>query len=106
PTLNLAAIRCVDAAGGQTGGLGPSAGPISVAGQPFYGTMVGPWWYHTATSVPRVCNLPFSLLRMLMQASPKPHQCDIKATSKRVASQAVATPKPPQSHPKATSKPP
>ena len=45
------------------------------------------------------------------------HQCDIKATSKRVASQAVATPKPlscdlqatfmrPSSHLHATSKPP
>ena len=29
--------------------------------------MVGPWWYHTGTSVPLVRNLPFSLLRMLMQ---------------------------------------
>ena len=29
--------------------------------------MVGPGWYQTATSVPRVRNLPFSLLRMLIQ---------------------------------------
>src|ERR1035441_5779870 len=29
-----------------------------------------------------------------LEATPKPHQCDIKATSMRVASQAVATPKP------------
>jgi hypothetical protein len=36
------------------------------------------------------------------QSHPKPHQCDIKATSKRVDSQAIGTPKPPQSHPKAT----
>ena len=28
--------------------------------------MAGPWWYHTATSVPRARNLPFSLLRMLI----------------------------------------
>ena len=41
-----------------------------------------------------VTNLPFSLLRMLLQATPRPHQCDIKATSMRVASQAVATSKP------------
>src|ERR1035441_7479194 len=34
--------------------------------------MACPWWYHTATSVPRVRNLPFSLLRMLMQLSRKP----------------------------------
>ena len=32
------------------------------------------------------------------QATPKPHQCDIKATPMRVDSQAVATSKPPQSH--------
>jgi hypothetical protein len=32
--------------------------------------------------------------------------CDIKATSMRVESQAVATPMRPQSHPNATSKPP
>ena len=37
---------------------------------------------------------------------PRPLQCDIKATSMRVASQAVATSKPPQSHLQATLKPP
>ena len=37
------------------------------------------------------------------QATPKPHQCDIKATPMRVDSQAVATSKPPQCDPKATS---
>jgi hypothetical protein len=36
------------------------------------------------------------------QATPKPHQCEIKATPMRVDSQAVATLKPPQSHLKAT----
>jgi len=51
------------------------------------------------------------------KATPKPHQCDIKATSMRVDSQAIGTPKPPQSyfnatlmrpqsHPKAPTKPP
>ena len=86
--------------------------------------MVGPWWYHTATIVPRVRNLPFSALRLLIQLTRKPprqgsaevrmqnvefrqaapmrHQSDIKATSKRVASQAVATPKPPPCDLKAT----
>jgi len=54
---------------GQTKGLGRPEGSISGSGEPFYGTMAGPWWYHTATSVPRVRNLPFSLLRMLMQLS-------------------------------------
>ncbi len=36
----------------------------------------------------------------------KPHQCDIRATPKRVGSQAIGTPKPPQCDPKAPSKPP
>ena len=72
-----------------------AAGSVWEGGKPFYGTIVGPWWYHTATSVPRVRNLPFSLLRMLMQASRKPPQCDIKATPKRVDSQLIGTPKPP-----------
>jgi hypothetical protein len=40
------------------------------------------------------------------RSAPMRHQCDIKATSKRVASQAVATPKPPSCDPKATLKPP
>jgi hypothetical protein len=34
------------------------------------------------------------------------HQCDIKATSKRVDSQPIGTPLRPQSHPKATTRPP
>jgi hypothetical protein len=51
---------------------GPPAGSISGYAEPFYGTMSGPWWYHTATSVPRVLNPPFSLLRMLIQVSRKP----------------------------------
>jgi hypothetical protein len=59
-------IRCVDISGGQTGGLGPSVGYIPGCAKPFYGTMVGPWWYHTATIVPWVRDPPFSLLRMLI----------------------------------------
>ena len=51
---------------GQTGGSARLAGSISGGAEPFYGTMVGPWWYHTATSVPWVRNRPFSLLRMLI----------------------------------------
>jgi hypothetical protein len=39
------------------------------------------------------------------KATPKPHQCDIKATSKRVDSQAIGTPLRPQCDPKATPKP-
>ena len=54
---------------GQARGLGQAAGYVWECGESFYGTMAGPWWYHTATSVPRLRNLPFSLLRMLMQAT-------------------------------------
>src|ERR1035437_1514800 len=52
---------------GKTGGLGPSAGYVSGCGEPFYGTRVDPGWYQTGTSVPRVRNPPFSLLRGLIQ---------------------------------------
>ena len=41
----------------------------------------------------------------LSRSHSKPPSCDIKATSMRVASQAVATSMRPQSHPKATPKP-
>ena len=37
--------------------------------------MPGPWWYHTATSVPRVRSLPFSALRLLIQLTRKPPSC-------------------------------
>src|SRR5664279_1838681 len=40
------------------------------------------------------------------KATPKPHQCDIRATPKRVDSQPIGTPKPPQGSAKATLKPP
>ena len=40
------------------------------------------------------------------RATPRPPQCDIKATPKRVGSQAIGTPRPPQCDPKAPSKPP
>ena len=117
-------IRCVDVPCGQAGALWPFAGYIWGYAETFYGTMSGPWWYHTATSVPRARNRPFSALRLLIQLTRKPphqgnaegrrqnaefrqappmrHQCDIKATPKRVASQAVATPKPPSCDLKAT----
>jgi hypothetical protein len=52
---------------GKTGGLGPSAAYVSGCGEPFYGTRVDPGWYQTGTSVPRVRNPPFSLLRGLIQ---------------------------------------
>jgi hypothetical protein len=41
-------------------------------------------------------------LRLIGLNWPKPHQYDIKATFKRVGSQAVGTLKPPWSHPEAT----
>jgi len=67
---------------GQTKGRGQAAGCICGGGKLFYGTMVGPWWYHTATSVPRLRNLPFSVLRTLLQVSRQPAPCDLPATCK------------------------
>src|ERR1035441_388773 len=57
---------------GQIGCLGPSEGSFWGANEPFYGTRVGPGWYQTTTSVPRMRNLLFSLLRMLIQGSRRP----------------------------------
>jgi hypothetical protein len=59
-------IRSVDIHEAPAQASGPSAVQVWGANEPFYGTMSGPWWYHTATSVPRARNLPFSLLRMLI----------------------------------------
>src|ERR1039457_2001322 len=103
----------------DTGSLGAGGGLFWQCGEWFYGTMAGPWWYHGTARAARGCQVPFSVLRMLIQATPnrgqkseyrirppKPPPCDINATPMRVASQAVATPKPPQCDPKATLKPP
>ena len=49
-------IRSVDVTGRQIRGPGQAAGYVSECGEPFYVTMAGPWWYHTATSVLRVRN--------------------------------------------------
>ena len=65
----LPRIRGVDAAGGRDRGSGAVGGYVGQGAEPFYGTRVGPGWYQTATSVPRVRNLPFAVLRMLMQVS-------------------------------------
>ena len=63
------AIRGIDVSGGRDREFGAVGRLCREDGEPFYGTMVGPWWYHTAAIVPWVGNLPFSLLRMLIQAS-------------------------------------
>ena len=66
------AIRGIDVVGGRYGEFGAGAGLFWECGGWFYGTMPGPGWYHTATSVPRVRNLPFSALRLLIQLTRKP----------------------------------
>jgi hypothetical protein len=96
------AIRGVDVAGGRYWEFGAAGGLFLERGDWFYGTMAGPWWCHGTAMVARGCQAPFSILRTLIQATLKPHQCDIKATSMRVDSQAVATPRPPQCDLKAT----
>ena len=69
------AIRGVDVSGGRYGEFGAGGGLFWECGDWFYGTMAGPWWYHTATSVPRVRNLPFSVLRLLIHLTRKPPSC-------------------------------
>ena len=48
-------------------------GPLEIVNKPDKHT--GPWWYHTATSVPPGRNSPFSALRLLIQLTRKPPSC-------------------------------
>ena len=56
---------------GQTRGPGQATGYVWESGEPFYGTRVGPGWYQGGAGLARGCKVPFSVLRMLMQASRK-----------------------------------
>ena len=97
------AIRGVDVSGGRDREFGAASGLCWEGGEPFYGTRAGPGWYQGTARVARGCQVPFSVLRLLIQAAPNCNQSHpkatlmrhIKATSMRVDSQAVATPKPP-----------
>ena len=51
---------------GETGSLEQPVGYFGRVANSSMVPMAGPWWYHTATSVLRVHDLPFSLLRMLI----------------------------------------
>jgi hypothetical protein len=62
-----------------TRGSGQSAGYIWEGGKRFYGTRVCPGWYQSGARVARGYKSPFSVLRMLIQASRKPPLCDPKA---------------------------
>jgi hypothetical protein len=66
----------------QTRGLGQAAGYVWARGKPFYGTRVGPGWYQSGAGVVRGCEVPFLILRMLMQANRKPPQSHLQATCK------------------------
>ena len=105
------AIRGVDVSGGRDREFGAAGGLCWEGGEPFYGT----WQVHGGTILLPVCpelrNLPFSLLRMLIQATPNRRQkaeCRMKtrlqsATARRVDTDSEAmqdinaTSKPPQS---------
>jgi len=50
----------------QTREPGQRAGYILAGGETFYGTRVCPGWYQSGAGVARGCNLPFSVLRMLI----------------------------------------
>jgi len=60
----------------QIGGAGQAAGSVWEGGERFYGTRVGPGWYQGTARVARGCQVPFSVLRMLMQTSRKPHRSE------------------------------
>ena len=62
-----------------------------------YASHVRPPPYHpqTRSGPHHECRRQNAECRMAGRSHPKPHQCDIEATSMRVASQAVATLKPP-----------
>jgi hypothetical protein len=51
---------------------GGTADSIWEGGEPFYGTRTCPVWYQSGAGVASGSNVPFSVLRMLMQASGKP----------------------------------
>ncbi len=56
---------------GETKGRRPAAAYVWEGDEPFYGTRVCPGWYQTGAGVARGRKLPFSVLRMLMQATHK-----------------------------------
>src|ERR1039457_1863838 len=60
----------------QTGKPGQRAAYILAGGETFYGTRVCPGWDQSGAEVVGGCNLPFSVLRMLMQPSRQPLLCD------------------------------
>src|ERR1019366_6652132 len=99
-------IKSVDAAGGQTRGPGQAAGYVWECGEPSYGARVGPGWYRSGTGVARGCQVPFPVLRMLMQSGRKPPQSHTGAKAEGRMKNAEGLPKPPQSHIRATSEPP
>ena len=55
----------------DTGSLGAGGGLFGECGDWFYGTMAGPGWYHGTARAARGCQVPFSVLRMLIQATPE-----------------------------------
>jgi hypothetical protein len=62
------------------------AGYVSGCAEWLYGTRIGPGWYQGSARLAWGCRLPFSVLRMLMQASPKPPPSHLKARVSRGAS--------------------
>ena len=119
-------IRDVDTSGWVIASLPRPVSYIETPEPGVYGTRMVPGWFQGASSeVPGEDRsgpllLSFQMLMLLRwafgrgslrtrkskpsEATPRPHQCDIKATSKPVDSQAIGTPKPPQGYPKATSR--
>jgi hypothetical protein len=63
---------------GQARGAGQAARCVWEGCETFYGTRVGPGWYQSDAGVARERNLPFSVLRMLMQATTEPARKGLK----------------------------
>jgi hypothetical protein len=61
----------------------------------FYGTRVGPGWYQGTARVARGCQVPFSVLRMLMQTNRKPPRSEGRRRNAecRIAGQSRAEPR-------------
>jgi hypothetical protein len=64
-------IRVIDVAGGRDREFGAAGGLYWEGGELFYGTRVGPGWYQGTARVARGCQVPFSVLRRLIEATPK-----------------------------------
>jgi len=83
PQSRRISISGVDVTGGRYREFGAGGGLFWGWGDLFYGTMAGPWWYHGTARATRGCQVPFSVLRMLMRAtSNRMHEANVQRAVK------------------------